>query len=388
MDSFKPCVITINAGSSGIKFALYEMAIVPVRLFYGETENKDSGTENKDSGVDQGIHSNYIIDQLVKQESFGFVKAIGHRIVQGIRHAEPKRIDAAFLEKLKRNSSDDPEHLPEAIKFIELFIKRYPTLIQIACFDSSFHTSMPLVAKMLPIPRKFYAQGIQRYGYHGISYSYLMEELKRMAGSKTAQGKIILAHLGNGASLAAVKEGKSVDTSMGFSPSSGLLMGTRCGDLDPGAAYYLTEKEHLSPKQFNRLINQQSGLLGLSETSSDMRELLKLQNTDFRAAEAIELFCYQIKKWIGSFAAVLGGLDTLVFSGGIGAHAAEIRQCICRDLQFLGIKLDEERNTKNETVISTERGNGNVCVRVIPTNEELMIARLTAQFLNCSNQLV
>lgn len=379
MNTFKPCVITINAGSSGIKFALYEMAQLPVLLFYGEIENKGAS-------ADDGTNANYVIDQLVKQERFVFVNAIGHRIVQGMRHTEPKQIDAEFLEELKRSSSDDPEHLPEAIKLIEVFTKLYPALLHVACFDTSFHSSMPIVAKMLPIPRKFYAKGIKRYGFHGISYSYLLEELNRIAGRKAAQGKIILAHLGNGASLAAVKEGKSVDTSMGFSPSSGILMGTRCGDLDPGAAYYLMEREQLSPKQFNRLINQESGLLGLSETSSDMRELITIQHEDSRATEAVDLFCYQVKKWIGSFAAVLGGLDTLIFSGGIGEHATEIRERICRDLQFLGIEIDPTKNKKNEAIISKDTGK--VCVRVIPTNEELMIAKLTGYYLNHSNTLV
>ena len=241
---------------------------------------------------------------------------------------------------------------------------------------------MPPVARLLPIPRRLNAMGIQRYGFHGLSYVWLMEELKRIAGNETAQGKIILAHLGNGASLAAIKDGKSIDTSMGFTPTSGLPMGTRTGDLDPGIAWYLMQVEKLSPQQFSYLINHQSGLLGISETSSDMRELIKCQATDSRAEQAIELFCYQTKKWIGSFAAVLGGLDTLVFSGGIGENSPEVRNRICRDLQFLGIELDEKRNLKNETIISTDASS--VSIRVIKTNEELMIVKLVCQVLNYS----
>jgi acetate kinase len=210
-----------------------------------------------------------------------------------------------------------------------------------------------------------------------------MEELKQIAGHEPANGKIILAHLGGGASLAAVKEGKSIDTSMGFTPTSGLPMGTRTGDLDPGVAWYLLQNEKLTPKQFSHLINHESGLLGISETSSDMRELLEYKNTDSRAKEAIELFSYQTKKWIGSFAAILGGIDTLVFSGGIGENAYEVRTQICSGLQFLGIELDENKNAKNESIISIK--NSNVCVRIIKTNEELMIAKDVCQVLNSIN---
>ncbi|MBC7535232.1 MAG: acetate/propionate family kinase, partial [Ferruginibacter sp.] len=243
-----------------------------------------------------------------------------------------------------------------------------------------FHTAMPRVAKLLPIPAKYFSMGIQRYGFHGLSYAYLMQELNDIAGYQTAKGKIILAHLGNGASLAAVKEGKCIDTSMGFTPASGLVMGTRTGDLDPGVAWYLMQVEKLTPQQFNNLINHKSGLLGISETSSDMRQIIKSKNSDPRAADAFNLFCYQAKKYIGAYAAVLGGLDTLIFSGGIGEHAPEVRDRICRGLEFLGIELDEARNLKNETIISTDASK--VCVRVIKTNEELMIARLVCHVLN------
>jgi acetate kinase len=201
-----------------------------------------------------------------------------------------------------------------------------------------------------------------------------MEELNRQAGSDIANGKVILAHLGSGASLAAVKDGKSVDTTMGFTPASGLMMSTRTGDLDPGVAWYLMQFEKLNSKEFNHLINHESGLLGVSETSSDMRELMELENTNGHAADAIELFCYQTKKWIGSFAAVLGGLETLVFSGGIGEHSPEVRSKICDSLNFLGIELDEFKNMNNEEVISAQASK--VTVRVITTNEEIMIARL------------
>jgi acetate kinase len=238
---------------------------------------------------------------------------------------------------------------------------------------------MPRVAKLLPIPHRFDAKGIQRYGFHGISYSYLMEELTRIEGSKVAHGRVILAHLGNGASMAAVSKGKSIDTSMGFTPAGGLIMGSRPGDLDPGVVWYMMKSENLSPKQFNMLINHESGLLGVSETSSDMHDLLESQTSDIRAAEAVELFCYQAKKWIGAYAAALGGLDTLVFSGGMGENAPEIRARICDGLGFLGIGLDEKRNEVNASDISTD--NSRVKVRVIKTDEEWMMAKTIRKML-------
>jgi len=393
MKSIKTRVLIINGGSSSIKFALYEIVQPLAILLYGEIENigtknttfnfNNTITHQKDNvainATDHNTAANFLMEWLEKQEGFVSVKAIGHRIVHGMKHTEPEKITPELLDELKKISAYDPEHLPEEIKLIEIFRKRYPALAQVACFDTSFHASMPTVAKLLSIPRRYSAAGIQRYGFHGLSYSYLMEELNHIAGNEIARGRIILAHLGSGASLAAVKDGKSVDTSMGFTPTSGLPMATRTGDLDPGVAWYLMRNEKLTSKQFSHLINYQSGLLGVSETSSDMRELMNLQSNDNRAAEAIELFCYQTKKWIGSFAAVLGGVDTLIFSGGIGENSPEIRKRICRGLQFLGIELDETKNVNNEPIISTNAGKTDV--RVIKTNEELMIARLVCQVL-------
>lgn len=388
MKLIKSCVLTINGGSSSIKFALYQIEDCLIQLLYGEVENigtknaKLNSTQtitNQKSSVkittsDPDAATNFLIEWLDKQDGFNAVKAIGHRIVFGQQHTKPELITPELLAELKMIGAYDPEHLPGEIKLIEVFAKRYPALAQIACFDTSFHTTMPPVAKLLPIPRRYRDKGVQRYGFHGISYAYLMEELDRLAGSRTAQGKVILAHLGSGASVAAVKEGKSIDTSMGFTPASGLPMTTRTGDLDPGVAWYFMQIEKLTPQQFNHLINHESGLLGVSETSADIRELIKREATDSRAADAVELFCYQTKKWIGSFAAALGGLDTLVFSGGIGEHEAAIRKRICFGLQFLGIELDETRNNKNENIISTDESK--IPVYVIKTNEEIMIAKL------------
>ncbi len=394
MKQDNPYILTINGGSSSIKFALYKVEEPLTQLFWGQIEN--IGTKkaklNSNNTVDKQNNSidfkaadheqaaNHLIDWLEKQEDFTSVSAIGHRIVHGMKHTEPQLITDDLLNELRKISAFDPEHLPEEIKLIETFNKRYPLLKQIACFDTAFHTSMPVFAKLLSIPRRYYEMGIQRYGFHGLSYAYLMEELERVAGKDAANGKIILAHLGNGASLAAVKDGKSMDTSMGFTPTSGLPMGTRTGDLDPGVAWYLMQQENLTPKEFSHLINHESGLLGISETNSDMRELMKMEDADKRAKEAIEVFCYQTKKWVGSFAAVLGGLDTLVFSGGIGEHSPEVRSKICDNLEFLGIELDEIKNMSNEPVISADISN--VKVRVIKTNEELMIATMVYDVLN------
>ena len=396
MKSNRNCVLTINGGSSSIKFALYEIEGSLKQLFYGKMENigtkntklsfKNSNTHEENSfdtkAADHTNAGDLLIDWLEKKDGFASVKAIGHRIVHGMKHTEPEIITSELLDELKEISAYDPEHLPGEIDLIEIFQKRYPLLPQIACFDTSFHSSMPAVAKLLPIPRRYNEKGIQRYGFHGLSYSFLIEELKHIAGNETIQDRIILAHLGNGASMAAVKDGISIDTSMGFTPTSGLPMGTRSGDLEPGVAWYLMKVEKLSPEQFSHLINHESGLLGVSETSSDMRELLKCESTNSRAAEAIELFCYQTKKWIGSYAAVLGGLDTLVFSGGIGENAPEVRDRVCRGLKFLGIELDESKNLKNEAIISSDASR--VSVHVIKTNEELMIAKLVCHVLNYS----
>lgn len=388
-------LLIINGGSSSIRFAFYEVAGASFTLLLkGKLQNIGNNaaepvltTNISDKPKNPDIRENtyehaaqFLVEWLEKQHEFARVAGIGHRIVHGMEQTEPQELTPGLLACLKKISPYDPKHLPEEIRLIEIFNQRHPALKQVACFDTSFHSNMPAVAKQLSIPRRFREKGVQRYGFHGLSYAYLMQELEHLAGKEAADGRVILAHLGNGASLAAVKHGKSVDTSMGFTPASGVMMGTRSGDMDPGVAWYMMQFEKLSPKKFNYLVNHESGLLGVSETSSDMQELMQLQTTDHRAAEAIALFCYQIKKHIGSFAAALGGVDTLVFSGGIGENIPQIRSLICDNLGFLGIALDEERNQKNEAIISDVAGK--VTVRVIATNEELMIARLVSQILN------
>ena len=248
-----------------------------------------------------------------------------------------------------------------------------------ACFDTAFHHDLPRVAQIIAIPRRYEAAGVRRYGFHGLSYAYLMEELARVAGPEAARGRVILAHLGSGASLAAVRDGRCIETTMGLTPTSGLVMGTRCGDIDPGLVRFLMRAEGLTIDQFHDLVNHESGLLGVSETSADLRDLLARQDDDVRAAEAVELFCYRAKTWLGALAAALGGLDTLVFAGGIGENSPEARRRICDGLEFLGIALDERRNAANAPIISTE--DGRVAVRVIPTDEESLIARAAAGFI-------
>ena len=328
-----------------------------------------------------------LVELLEKKTGDSAVSAIGHRVVHGgPRYRDPQRVDDAMLEELRRISSFAPNHLPSAIALMEVFAAKFPQVPQIACFDTAFHSTLPRVAKLLPIPRRYEAKGVQRYGFHGLSYAYLMEELARLGDPAATTGRVILAHLGNGASMAAVRDGKSMDTSMGFTPAAGLVMSTRSGDLDPGLVAFLGRSEQMTETQFDRMIHHESGLLGVSEISSDMRDLLAREAADVRAAEAVALFCYQAKKWIGSFAAALGGLDTLVFAGGIGENAPLIRARICDGLGFLGIELNEARNTENASLISTD--GGRVAVRVIRTDEELMIARSVIRVLGLGAQKV
>ena len=396
MKPFKPCFLTINGGSSSIKFALYQAGEPLTRTLHGKVDRiglPDTNLTCNDESTKQPIRQNLsaadhpsaanaLIDWLEKQIDFASVKGVGHRVVHGMQHTEPEIVTQDLLDELQRISPNDPDHMPREIELMKTFRQRHPKLPQVACFDTAFHQKMPRVAKLLPLPRRFDAQGIQRYGFHGLSYTYLMEELTRLGDPAAKKGRVILAHLGNGASLAAVGDGESIDTSMGFTPTAGLVMSTRSGDLDPGLAPYLARTEQMNNRQFYEMVNHESGLLGVSETSSDMRDLLDHETRDVRAAEALALFCYQVKKWIGSFAAALGGLDTLVFAGGIGENAPVIRARICEGLNFLGVEIHEARNAGNATVISADKAR--VTVRVIRTDEELMIARSVCRLLDSS----
>ena len=387
-------ILVINGGSSSIKFALYRMGKNLNKIFSGQI--KRIGLSNTEFTVSSNIQekneividaenfkeaAEVLLEWLKNQKDFRQTKCIGHRMVHGMKHTQAAIIDDNLLKELNHISDYDPEHLPAEIEIVRLFKKHFPSLMQVALFDTAFHTTIPAVAKTFAIPKSYYDQGIQRYGFHGISYSYLMQELKKQHATDT-NGKIILAHLGNGASLAAVKGGNCIDTSMGFTPAGGIPMSTRSGDLDPGIAWYLMKKG-MDAKDFNELINRQSGLLGISGFSSDMQDLLLHAKQNRDAALAIDIFCYQIKKYIGAYAAVLGGLDTVVFSGGIGEHSPGIRSKICDNLEFLGIELDEIKNMNNGAVIATE--NSKVKVHVIPTDEEEMIAKMTSALWVKSN---
>ena len=387
-------VLTINGGSSSIKFALFAVDQDLRRILAGSIERIGlpdatfvvKGLDKADNftrplvAADHAAAAGALMDWIGERLGRGHLAAVGHRVVHGgPRYSQPQRITAELVEELHRLEAFDPQHLPEEILLTEEFQRRFPDRVQVACFDTAFHHDLPRVAQLLPIPRRYEARGLRRYGFHGLSYAFLLEELARVAGPPAARGRVILAHLGNGASLAAVYDGKPLDTSMAFTPAAGVPMSTRSGDLDPGLVWYLAATDHLDAKQFNEMVNFQSGLLGVSETSSDMRDLLEHEAGDARAAEAVALFCYQVKKWIGAFAAALGGLDTLVFAGGIGERAPVVRARICAGLGFLGIALDDRRNETNAAVISPEASR--VAVRVMHTDEEWMIARLVCQVL-------
>jgi acetate kinase len=383
-------ILAINAGSSSIKFAVYRAKeFTPVLrgqldriglegTMLSWTTSRGSG-ERRLEGRNHEAATSQLIEWLQTQDVFESIRAAGHRLVHGLARTEPARITTDVLAELHRATPYAPDHLPREIEMIEALRQRYPDLAQVACFDTAFHSGMPAVAKLVPVPRRYFAKGVQRYGFHGLSYAYLLEELARVAGQAAANGRVILAHLGNGSSLAAVKDGRSIDTSMGFTPAAGLVMSTRTGDLDPGVMSFLARTERMTATDFHRMVNYESGLLGVSELSSDMRDLLSREVADVRAAEAVALFCYQAKKWVGAFAAALGGLDTLVFSAGIGERAAAIRARICEGLNFLGIELNDARNAAQAPVISADASR--VTVRVMPTDEELMIARSVSRVL-------
>ncbi len=391
-------ILVINGGSSTLKFALFRTGTAPVRELSGSIDRIGSseGTlrwtpEGGGTGGSQVVavpdHAACIeplLSCLNNRLLHRPLVAIGHRVVHGgPRYRAPQPLTPAVMSELQRLSAYDPEHLPGEIDLIKGFAKRYPHLSQVACFDTAFHRDMPQVARLLSIPRRYAKLGLQRYGFHGLSYAFLMRELERVGTPYEINGRVILAHLGNGASMAAVNDGRPVDTTMGFTPTSGLPMSRRSGDLDPGLVSYLARTEGMSVDQFHRMVNMESGLLGVSETSSDMRDLLKEERNDARAAEAVALFCYHTKKSIGSLAAALGGLDTLVFSAGIGEHSPVIRARICEGLEFLGIFIDPVSNETGGAVVSTE--DSKVTVRVIHTDEESEIVRSVVEMIGAES---
>lgn len=356
-------VLTVNAGSSSLKYALFGADQPPGALLKG---NLDLGNP-----PDHRCGLGRVLDEVGGRAP----AAVGHRVVHGgPLYTQPTRVDAPLLEELKRISPFDPEHLPAQIALMEAVAELLPGVPQVACFDTAFHRDLPRVSRILPIPRRYEAAGLRRYGFHGLSFAYQVEELRRLGG---VPSRLVLAHLGSGCSLAAVKDGRSVDTTMAFTPSAGIPMSRRSGDLDPALAAYLARTEGMSAERFHEMTSSQSGLLGISETSADVRKLLEAEAKDPRAAEAIDVFCYHVRKTIGAYAAALGGLDAVVFAGGIGEKSAVIRERVCRGLEFLDIRLDPAKNAANEPLISA----GRTAVRIIRTDEEAQIVRATREVL-------
>ncbi len=390
-------ILTMNSGSSSIKFSLYVL---------GEIERLALKGELGRIGVNQGFLQvkDHECKQLTAQELnlpdhetalktlFDWLKdhevgkelhAVGHRLVHGgAAHVKPQLVSPALIEDLINLIPLAPDHLPDEIKGLEAIQRHFPDLPQIVCFDTAFHRRMPEVAQRYALPGSLHHEGLRRYGFHGLSYEYILQKLAQEAGAPAASGKIIIAHLGNGASMAAIKGGRSLDTTMGLTPAGGLVMSTRSGDLDPGVIIYLLREKGMTPTEVNHLINHQAGLLGLSGISSDMQDLLAQADTQADAGLAVDIFCYQARKFIGALAASLTGLDTLIFTGGIGENSAAIRACICANLEFLGIHLDHDLNKENRPVISKKTSP--VAVRVMKTNEELMIARHTRDLIIAS----
>lgn len=390
-------ILAVNGGSSTIKFAAFQADGTPTRILSGRVEgiaapaatliatDVREGVTHRVS-VDAAHHreaAHRLIDWILTWNGQEQFQAIGHRVVHGgTRLDRHQFVTPDLLEELRRSQPLDLAHLPREIALIEVFHERFPTAAQVACFDTVFSHALPRLAQILPVPRRYFENGVRRLGFHGLSYSYLLEAL-RDAARTAADGRVILAHLGSGASITALHNGAPVDTSMAFTPTSGLMMATRSGDLDPGLLVYIMRTEQLSPDKMDDFLSHNCGLAGVSEGTADMQDLVRRYPHDEKARDAFDLFCYQARKWIGAYAAVLGGIDTIVFSGGIGEHSPEVRANICNGLEFLGIRLDCDRNSAcagTAGVISTV--DSRVTVHVIPTDEELMIAKIVFGLLS------
>jgi acetate kinase len=390
-------ILTINSGSSSVKFSLYRMGLAETLVLHGKLDRigvegghfqaQDARGKNLITQVvnlpDHGAAFKALFDWLNDHDLLKSLDAVGHRLVHGgAAHIKPVTITPEVVDDLQTLIPLAPDHLPHEIKAIKTVGRLFPDLPQIACFDTAFHRRMPGVAQRIALPRRYAQAGVIRYGFHGLSYEYLLQELAREAGEEVRRGRVIIAHLGNGASMVALNHGESQDTTMGMTPTGGLVMSTRCGDLDPGVMLYLLQEQGMSPAAVNALLNHEAGLLGVSGLSSDMQDLLGQEEQQPQAAEAVALFCYQARKFLGALTAVLGGLETLIFTGGIGENASRIRQRICENMDFLGISLDAAGNDANAAIISSAKSR--VTVRVMQTNEELMIARHTFEILAAS----
>ncbi|GAB4049774.1 acetate/propionate family kinase [Spirosoma litoris] len=385
--------LILNSGSSSLKFAVYTPdeqlclagKLTRIGLPNGQFQVTDQSNQTHASQHDLSDHATALttlFNWLATQTNVK-LSAVGHRLVHGGSHRAPQRVTPDLLTDLRLLIPLAPDHLPAEISLIETVSQLYPDLPQVVCFDTAFHRTMPDTATRLPLPRQLAKEGLIRYGFHGLSYEYVVNQLAKEAGPVAAQERVLIAHLGNGASMAAVCQRKSLDTTMGFTPTGGLMMGTRTGDLDPGVLLYLIRNRQMDASTLSHLLNDESGLQGVSGISSDMQELLQQESHNQAAAQAIDLYCYLARKQLGAMATVLNGIDTLIFTGGIGENAPAIRARICDHLDFLGIKINPERNRSNAAIISPE-GHTPV-VRVIPTNEEVIIARYTWQLFSFTN---
>ena len=380
-----PTLLAVNAGSTSIKFALMDAAPPHNRVFDGAVDGIGNGPGY--FHVEEGAASfsrrfvipdavtavDVLMDWLRERLPPAGPVAIGHRVVYGGNgYRAAQEVDSPMLAALFAATSFDSEHLPQTIRLIETLRCAFPSARHFACFDTAFHRSMPRVASMLPIPRRYYDEGVIRLGFHGLSCAFLMLELSRLASPGAAMGKVVLAHLGGGCSMTAVNAGRSCDTSMGLTPAGGMMMACRSGDIDPGLAWRLEHDHQVSAAQFNHMVNRGSGLQGVSGISGDLRMLLECEAAEPGAADALAMFCYQARKQVCAMAAAMGGVETLVFAGGAGEHLAVLRARICAGLGFLGIELDEVANANHADVVSTERSA--VTVRVMHTDEQWMIA--------------
>ena len=387
-------ILTINAGSSSLKAALYDMDRTERVTLACQVERiGQSGSQMRivdggrvtllDRTADFDSHESAaraFLEWLQHQQAEVEPSAVGHRLVHGgSTHRAPHILTPDVMDDLQELVPLDPDHLPQALAVIRVATEAYPAIPQVACFDTSFHRSMSRVAQMYPLPPRFGDAGVIRYGFHGLSCEFIVQAL-RAIDAREGEGRIIIAHLGNGASLTAGREGVSVDTTMGFTPTGGIMMGTRSGDLDPGVLLHLLEAQGMQGTALNRLVNHEAGLLGVSGLSGDMRDLLGKESSDPRAADAVTLFCYLARKSVGALVAALGGVDTLIFTAGIGEHSAPIRERICEGLEFLGFELDAERNARHAPIVS--RDGSRVVVRVMKTDEDLMIARHVRHLLS------
>ena len=387
-------LLVINCGSSSVKFALFTDEDPPTRLWAGALErigladgrfraideNGITVVDETRAIPDHAQALSMLLDMFAVHRPSVSPVAVGHRVVHGGADCDcPLPVDKALLTRLQQLVPLAPLHLPHNLAGITAVQRVRPDLPQVACFDTAFHHGLPRLARLTGLPRSFADEGILRYGFHGLSYEYVIDELRHHHGDDAANSRVIIAHLGNGASMAALRGGRSVETTMGFSTLGGLPMGTRSGDIDPGIILHLQIEKGMTPEQVQEILYRQSGLLGLSDLSRDMRKLLAQQGASAAAAEAIDFFCYQARKHLAALTAATGGLDRLIFTGGIGANASEIRARICSGLGYLGIQLDESRNVANDRTISIH--GSDVVVESLPTGEELMIARHVRQVL-------